>query len=499
MDVLNSFILCNGKDHILTPLSIYKSYFSTALSLRDIRTQIEERALLFFNFYAHLVGLYSCYKWLHYDHSALVSTSIVVFVATFASSIAIKNSMPTPLSANLSLGGVSIHMLNVIYHTGGISSPHVFWIPAVIMASYLLTRGFFTHFWVVVSFLFLVFLVYLNLSDTALELVSLSDSEWRNEKISGYFLPFLMIWITQSYITRIARQGVINSEASQEQAEQRAGLIEKQSQQLSTAFEQIKQTVNALAEDADVLSKTAQHMKQSSQVLSDGANQQAELSELNQQTLTKLSEDSDTNAADVDQIRQLASHSKTVVEQSSESMQATILAMKQINTSYEDIYHTVSVITDIANKTNLLALNAAIEAARAGDQGRGFSIVADEVRKLSSLCNESAEAIRVVLDNSRQVVTDGNQMVEQTDENLQRIVNDVTQITDSIVKVTDTLMSQKSDVDELEQKGQTVLEIASNNQKTAADFHQNTESLISLSNNLSSLAKSLSSTLKLGE
>lgn len=43
----------------------------------------------------------------------------------------------------------------------------------------------------------------------------------------------------------------------------------------------------------------------------------------------------------------------------------------------------VTVIDDIARRTNLLALNAAIEAARAGDQGRGFAVVAGEVRHLA--------------------------------------------------------------------------------------------------------------------
>ncbi len=43
----------------------------------------------------------------------------------------------------------------------------------------------------------------------------------------------------------------------------------------------------------------------------------------------------------------------------------------------------VTVINEIARKTNLLALNAAIEAARAGDQGRGFAVVAGEVRRLA--------------------------------------------------------------------------------------------------------------------
>ena len=55
-----------------------------------------------------------------------------------------------------------------------------------------------------------------------------------------------------------------------------------------------------------------------------------------------------------------------VVERSSENI-------KELENLSKMIEGFTQVISGIANKTNILSLNASIEAARAGDQGRGFS------------------------------------------------------------------------------------------------------------------------------
>jgi len=84
------------------------------------------------------------------------------------------------------------------------------------------------------------------------------------------------------------------------------------------------------------------------------------------------------------------------IEEATKKVKTSINDLQTLSSSIGNI---TSMITNIAEQTNMLALNATIEAARAGEHGRGFSVVADQVRKLAEESASAAKSIEnMILD-----------------------------------------------------------------------------------------------------
>ena len=133
-------------------------------------------------------------------------------------------------------------------------------------------------------------------------------------------------------------------------------------------------------------------------------------------------------AASIREITTQTARAGEVARAAVEGSDATTGTIRSLAETVSRIGEVVTLIREIAARTNLLALNATIEAARAGEAGKGFAVVASEVKELASQTARGTKEI------SRQIgeIEAGTRDAVPAVENIGRTIAEISDVSTAI-------------------------------------------------------------------
>ena len=221
----------------------------------------------------------------------------------------------------------------------------------------------------------------------------------------------------------------------------------------------------------------------------------AVLSEKMKQSITEAGQKLDIAKNEVVTLRNevgLASEAETALAQK----------LEQMSTDAEQVKQILTVISDIADQTNLLALNAAIEAARAGEHGRGFAVVADEVRKLAERTQNSLTEINATINVIVQSIADSSEQMGHNAKNIRRLADVSTGVEETILGTTNVMQesvisvttSAKNSI-QIASDTDRIVNMVGNINSLTSENARSVEEIASAADHLSKLAENLNTKL----
>ncbi len=277
---------------------------------------------------------------------------------------------------------------------------------------------------------------------------------------------------------------------------------------LAALINEVNNTVSQVASAATQISATSDSLAAATQEQSAQTDDVASAVEEMSRTITENAMGATRTAEVAQKNGELANQGGSVVQQTVQKMKdianvvgESALTIQKLGESSKQIGEIIAVIDDIADQTNLLALNAAIEAARAGEQGRGFAVVADEVRKLAERTTDATKQIANMIrgiqketDMAVEAMNQGNQEVQKgidladrAGQALRDILNSTKEVLEMINQIAAASEEQSATSEEISKNVLSISKVISESSRRVEDVAHASDDMAKLTERLRNL------------
>lgn len=424
-------------------------------------------------------------------HSAGMTAIMVACVVLATVPFIMKFTSSTLLAGNL-ISGIMFILQNFLSLTeGGVNAVNTPWMLSIPVISIIINGLVSGVIWGILSTLSIIFMyIFSRLGFFVTDMVQLSTE---NHEI------FLMLTISGLVLTItgfclifdvIRKKAFEQLKASDEEST-------KNSNHLQTVLQKLNVNSVKLGETTTNYATMAEQMQSSANEIASGTEQESASLAETASTVQEMVTSIQAVTKQVETIQKIANSSETKAQEGAQSVFRANDSMNKIEESSQKIEGIISVITEIANQTNLLSLNAAIEAAKAGEFGKGFSVVAEEVRNLAERSQNSVIEIRSLIEVSSQNVKNGSSVIQGAEKILYEIVEQTKTISSEIDGVTSDIQEHDQSIQEVSKATEYIAGISDNNATASSELSISIDQLASTTQNLQVMVDDLEQTTNL--